>query len=460
MANVSGGGGGPSTAIPRKYRSLAQEASRESGLPLKVVAAQISEESGWQPNATSPTGAEGIAQFEPGTWSSWGHGSAYNPQDAMPAYGRFMGHLLKQYHGDIRDALAAYNAGPGNLQAGYSYADQILGAAGYGQGSHSQAIPYKNPLRDVGNLTPERIDMGVDYGGSGPVYALGPGVITSTTNAGWPGGGFIAEKLSKGPLAGRYVYVAENVSPTVQVGDQVTADTQIGQMTGGIETGFASPPGTGNALGASQFTGSNATAYGKAYSNVLHSLGAPAGTTTGPVTTTSSPSWISNLLKGGLLGIGGVAGDKAVQDAGGVAGALSNIGDSIKTFEEVVAWFLVPSHWVRIFCGIGGGFFVIYGIALMSRTGRAYSVSNPAAGMSVMGFSPPSRIPAPGGELAPAMGIAAVTIGAILLFVAFHNLPDTVGTFPEFISYLQQGVKSGSLSGAEAGGVPLTGGQG
>ena len=46
---------------------------------------------------------------------------------------------------------------------------------------------YRNPLRDVSGLNPERIDMGVDFGGSGPVYALGNAVITNATgNA--PGG--------------------------------------------------------------------------------------------------------------------------------------------------------------------------------------------------------------------------------------------------------------------------------
>ena len=40
---------------------------------------------------------------------------------------------------------------------------------------------YQNPLRGVSGLNPERIDMGVDFGGSGPVYALGNAVITNAT---------------------------------------------------------------------------------------------------------------------------------------------------------------------------------------------------------------------------------------------------------------------------------------
>jgi len=58
--------------------------------------------------------------------------------------------------------------------------------------------------------------MGVDFGGSGPVYALGNAVITNATgtSAGWPGGGWITYKLTDGPDAGLLVYLAEDVTPT------------------------------------------------------------------------------------------------------------------------------------------------------------------------------------------------------------------------------------------------------
>jgi hypothetical protein len=101
------------------------------GIPPAVVAAQISEESGGNPAAVSPTGAQGVAQFEPGTWASEGcSGSPGNVNDAMKCYAKYMYQLLGQEHGSVRDALAAYNAGPGNLQAGYGYADIILRNAG------------------------------------------------------------------------------------------------------------------------------------------------------------------------------------------------------------------------------------------------------------------------------------------------------------------------------------------
>jgi len=149
---------------------------------------------------------------------------------------------------------------------------------------------YKNPIGP--GLTPGRVDMGVDYGGAGPVYALGNGKITSVYNSGWPGGGFVGLQLSDG--SGRYVYYAEDISPAVQVGQTVTAGQLIGHATGGgIEVGWAAPPGTGQTIAAA--TGQDKaglaqgdpgyypTAYGVNFSKLIRSLGGPAGIVSGPV---------------------------------------------------------------------------------------------------------------------------------------------------------------------------------
>jgi hypothetical protein len=116
--------------IPQQYAADVDAAAKALGLPVAVVAEQIAHESSWDPNARSSAGAEGIAQFEPATWAIYGHGSPYNPTDAFAAYTAYMGALLKQEGGDTRKALAAYNAGPDDLAAGYGYADYILSQAG------------------------------------------------------------------------------------------------------------------------------------------------------------------------------------------------------------------------------------------------------------------------------------------------------------------------------------------
>jgi hypothetical protein len=144
---------------------------------------------------------------------------------------------------------------------------------------------YLNPLRGVSGLNPERIDEGVDFFGSGPVYALGDAVITNATqNSGWPGGGWITYQLTDGPDAGLMVYVAEDVTPAVQVGQHVSPSTVIANMfagSSGIETGWASPDGVGaeSELAEAGGIGANGpfpTRIGVSFDGLLQSLGVPA----------------------------------------------------------------------------------------------------------------------------------------------------------------------------------------
>jgi hypothetical protein len=148
---------------------------------------------------------------------------------------------------------------------------------------------YLNPLRGVSGLVPERIDQGVDFFGSGPVYAIGDAVITNTTNAGWPGGGWITYQLTDGPDAGLMVYVAEDVTPAVQVGQHVTSSTVIANMFAGsvgIETGWADPSGTlaESVLPSAGGIGANGpfpTRVGVSFDILLQSLGVPAAPNSG-----------------------------------------------------------------------------------------------------------------------------------------------------------------------------------
>ena len=160
--------------------------------------------------------------------------------------------------------------------------------------------PYLNPLRDVSGLFPERVDMGVDFAGAGPVYAIGAGVVTEAMadNGGWPGGGWITYQLTDGPAVGEVVYFAEDVTPTVQVGQKVTPDTVIGHMfngSDGIETGWAmldsassesELPEAGGISGAGPFP----TAIGMNFEYLLRALGVPAANNFGEPTSGLVPS--------------------------------------------------------------------------------------------------------------------------------------------------------------------------
>jgi hypothetical protein len=144
---------------------------------------------------------------------------------------------------------------------------------------------YLNPLRNASDLVLERIDQGVDFSGSGPVYALGDGVVTNaeTYSAGW-GGGWITYQLTDGPAAGLMVYVAEDITPTVVVGEHVTPSTEVGDMFeggDGIETGWAQASGVSAEsqlpeAGGIGGSGPFPTNVGTNFDKLLQSLGVPA----------------------------------------------------------------------------------------------------------------------------------------------------------------------------------------
>lgn len=190
-------------------------------------------------------------------------------------------------------------------------------------------MAYANPVGP--GLRPERIDQGVDYGGPGPLYALGSGTITNLYNAGWPGGTFLTLQLDSGPYAGQYVFYAEDIAPAVQAGQHVTAGQLIGHATGGpsgVELGWAAPPGAGDTLAmrAGQTAaglqhgdpGAYSTAYGVAFNNLIKSLGAPSGVLVPPVQGTV-PALFGQLPATTAADVAGAAADAVSAALAGLA---------------------------------------------------------------------------------------------------------------------------------------------
>ena len=164
-----------------------------------------------------------------------------------------------------------------------------------------EAGGYQDPFRAVSNLVPERVDQGVDYAGSGPLYAIGDGVVLNTTNSGWPGGAFISYQLDDGPATGDIVYVAENVIPRVKIGQEVSASTVLGTLVDAypdLEIGWAAPPGNGLTEARSYGEWSTyddqhslPSAFGENFSQLLASIGAPPGVNFGAVQGTLPLGW-------------------------------------------------------------------------------------------------------------------------------------------------------------------------
>lgn len=90
----------------------ARNAARRFGVNPDIFVKQIQQESGFNPNARSPAGAEGIAQFMPGTAAGMGI-NPWDPQQALQAAAQYDANNLRQYGGNYAKTLAAYNAGGG-----------------------------------------------------------------------------------------------------------------------------------------------------------------------------------------------------------------------------------------------------------------------------------------------------------------------------------------------------------
>lgn len=119
--------------VPAPYRAYVAKAGTHcKQIPAAAIAAQIEAESAWQPKAGSPVGAQGLTQFMPGTWVSYGRdangngvNSPFDPADAIDAQARYMCDLAQQVESSTKSsgrpvielAWAAYNAGPGAVQS-------------------------------------------------------------------------------------------------------------------------------------------------------------------------------------------------------------------------------------------------------------------------------------------------------------------------------------------------------
>jgi hypothetical protein len=110
-----GRSGLPSFVPPRFAAPIAATAQRWN-VSAALLAAQLYAESGFNPAAVSPAGAQGIAQFMPGTARSLGLNDPFDAPKAINAQGHLMRDLLRRF-GSVPLALAAYNAGPGAVSA-------------------------------------------------------------------------------------------------------------------------------------------------------------------------------------------------------------------------------------------------------------------------------------------------------------------------------------------------------
>ncbi|WP_333660601.1 lytic transglycosylase domain-containing protein [Acinetobacter sp.] len=97
------------------FDQLIRQAAQQHGVSEGLVKAIMHTESGFNINARSPVGAQGLMQLMPATARRFNVSNAYDPQQNIFGGVKYLSWLLKRFNGDTRLAIAAYNAGEGNV---------------------------------------------------------------------------------------------------------------------------------------------------------------------------------------------------------------------------------------------------------------------------------------------------------------------------------------------------------
>lgn len=98
------------------FRSLIEQAAERYNLDGALLAAVVHVESGGNPKAVSPAGAQGLTQLMPSTAQYLGVQNPFDPAQSLDGAAKYLRKLLGQFGGDVAKALAAYNAGEGNVK--------------------------------------------------------------------------------------------------------------------------------------------------------------------------------------------------------------------------------------------------------------------------------------------------------------------------------------------------------
>lgn len=98
-----------------KYANFINKYAEQYKVDPKMIAAIVQTESGFNPNAKSSAGAVGLMQLMPSTAKGLGVGNSLDPEQNIKGGTKYFSQLLQKYKGNVKHALAAYNAGPGRV---------------------------------------------------------------------------------------------------------------------------------------------------------------------------------------------------------------------------------------------------------------------------------------------------------------------------------------------------------
>ncbi len=101
-----------------ELKDVINECAEKYNIDQELIRAMIQVESGWNTDAVSNKGAQGLMQLMPRTAAMLGVEDPFDPVQNIEGGVRYISDLTDKYRGDIEKALAAYNAGPARVDAG------------------------------------------------------------------------------------------------------------------------------------------------------------------------------------------------------------------------------------------------------------------------------------------------------------------------------------------------------
>lgn len=98
------------------YEDIIKQAAEKYNIPEKLITSVIRQESNFNNEVVSRSGAQGLMQLMPGTARFLGVTNSFDPFQNIMGGTKYLRQMLDQFGGNVEHALAAYNAGPGNVK--------------------------------------------------------------------------------------------------------------------------------------------------------------------------------------------------------------------------------------------------------------------------------------------------------------------------------------------------------